>query len=111
MAYISGLTRFATPALARLRAFLDQLGTESVNAHLRLPHLQPLDLFNPSRYVSESDSGGSFPSPNKRNLRKAFYVKCDEAAYWLTNKVTLDLEFTCRQSMKYVKNHTVAVKD
>jgi hypothetical protein len=46
MAHIAGLTRFATPALARLRACLDQLGAESVNAHLRLPHLQPVDLFN-----------------------------------------------------------------
>ena len=51
MAHIACLTRFATPALARLRACLDQLGAESVNAHLRLPHLQLVDLFNPSRYM------------------------------------------------------------
>jgi hypothetical protein len=56
MAHIAGLTRFATPALARLRACLDQLGAESVNAHLRLPHLQPVDLFNPSRYVEIDDN-------------------------------------------------------
>jgi hypothetical protein len=31
---------------------------------------------------SGSDSGGYFPSPNKRILRKAFYAKRDEAAYW-----------------------------
>jgi hypothetical protein len=51
MAHIAGLTRFATPALARLRACLDQLGTESVNAYL-----QPVDLFNPSRYVEIDDN-------------------------------------------------------
>ena len=81
MAHIAGLTRFATPALARLRACLDQLGAESVNAHLRLPHLQPVDLFNPSHYVEIDDNDNkTFPKLQREWSRAVNCVGgCSEA--------------------------------
>ncbi len=55
LAHISGLTRFAVPALGMLRSCLEPLGTVSAKAHLRLP-LQVTEQFNPFRFVEADEN-------------------------------------------------------
>ena len=53
--HIAGLERFALPALHLLQARLAPLGPAKVDALLHLPLEVPVDLFNHSRYVEQTD--------------------------------------------------------
>ena len=58
---ITGLERFAAPAIRMLQARLAPLGNERVNATLRLPLGVPVDLFSPARYVEQDSKTNRAP--------------------------------------------------
>jgi len=73
--HIDGLERFALPALHMLQARLAPLGPTRVQALLRLPALDPLDIFDQTRYV-EQDADEETTAPKlqwkwSREIHKA----------------------------------------
>ena len=54
--HISGLARFAAPAIAMLQARLAPLGEERVNKALHLPVDGPVDLFDPGARLENKPS-------------------------------------------------------